>query len=49
MRNLAMRDYTVIGCALMLFAAATAHGQEQFSAENIKRGAGMYAQNCTPC
>ena len=44
-----MRIYAVIGCALVLSAAATAHGQEQFSPDQVRRGAGMYSQNCAPC
>ena len=43
-----MKCISMSACALALFSANAA-AQEQFSPEQIKLGAGTYAQNCAPC
>jgi mono/diheme cytochrome c family protein len=47
-----MKRHAILGCALAVFGAdATAQGsgQEHFTPEQIKNGAGIFAQNCSPC
>lgn len=42
----------IIGGFALAFACATAaaqNPQEPFTPEQIKKGAGIYAQNCSPC
>jgi mono/diheme cytochrome c family protein len=43
-----MKRIAVAGCALAMFGANAA-AQEPFSPEQIKQGAGAFAQNCAPC
>jgi len=45
-----MKRIGAVGCAIaVLGAGAAAHGQEQFPPGQIKKGAGIYSQNCAPC
>jgi mono/diheme cytochrome c family protein len=45
-----MRGEGAIVCVItLLLAGVGAPGQEEFPAERIKAGAGIFAQNCAPC
>jgi mono/diheme cytochrome c family protein len=47
-----MKRLAILGCALAVLgmdAAAQSPGQEHFTPEQIRKGADIFAQNCSPC
>ena len=47
-----MRRLAILGCALAVLGAkavAQSPGAQPFTPEQIKKGAGIFAQNCSPC
>lgn len=47
-----MKRLAILAYALAVFganAAAQSPGEEHFTPEQIKKGAGIFAQNCSPC
>ena len=47
-----MKRFVVLGCVLAMFgadAAAQSSGAEHFTPDQIKKGSGIFAQNCSPC
>ena len=47
-----MRRLAILGCALAVLGAnavAQSQAAESFTPEQIKKGAGIFAQSCSPC
>ena len=52
MRDRNMKRLAILGYTLAVLgadAAAQSSGEDHLTAEQIKKGAGIFAQNCSPC